>query len=297
MNLDTNGVSISNEILKHGSYYVGYDAQYCGKPYIAKREHLNNEISKMLLKQESNLLIHLNHPCIVQQLAMLDNLKSSVLLMERMHMSLTEFLTSKHSYHDKISILYDAASGLQYIHEKGIIHCDLTADNILLNEKNTAKLADFGRAILCQQNTIFLPETLDHLPPEIFEPYSKARYSTKVDIFSFGCVIIHTVTHDRPIPDFDKYIETSEVGKYIKHSEVERRPFSLKNFKSNCNSAKLHIITLKCLEDHPGHRPTAATVCSTLHKQLAISLPVSFKFGMFNLIFSADYQCFTQCYH
>jgi len=279
VDISSNDVSINTKILKHGSYYVGYEAEYCGKHYMAKKEHPKIENSKKLLKQERKILVHLNHPCIVCQLAMLDNVKSPILLMERMCMSLTEFLTNKHSHHDKISILHDTACGLHYIHEKDIVHCDLTTDNILLTEKNRAKIADFGRSTFSQQNIKYLPETLDHLPPEMFKPYSKVSYSTKVDVFSFGCVIIHTFTQECPTPDF----EISEVGKYKKLSEVDRRSVCLKKFENNCDSVKLHSITLECLQDNPDHRPTAVTLCSLLEKQLAINETNSFKFGMFNI--------------
>ena len=271
-------------MLKYGSYYCGYEAQYCGKQCMAKKEHLNIDISKKLLKRERKILVHLNHPCIVQHLAMYDSLESPILLMERMCMSLSElFLTDKKLHCNKISILQDTAFGLHYIHEKGIIHCDLTADNIMLTENMKAKLIDFGRATFCQQNIKHLPESLDHLPPEVFKPYSKASFSTKVDVFSFGCVIIHTYTQEHPIPDFGKYIETSEVGKYKIYSEAERRSVCLKKFKNNCNSRKLYMITLKCLQDHPDNRPTAAALCSLLEKQLATDAPDSFKFGKFNI--------------
>ena len=255
---------------------------YYGKQYIAKKEHSQNSFSKKLIKHEWKLLAHLNHPHITQQLAVFDKSKSTpVLLMEQMWMSLSEFLTNKHSHHDKISILRDAACGLHHIHEKYIVHCDLTADNILLTENLTAKLADFGRATRSQQIFLkYLPENLDHMPPEIFEPYSKASHSTKVDVFSFGCVIIHTFIEEFPVPDFDKFVETSEVGRYKKYSEVGRRSICLKKFKNNCNSTKLHEIVLKCLQDNPDCRPTAAILLSLLEDQLAAIVPDTYKYGM-----------------
>ena len=262
---------------------MGYEAQYCRKQYIAKKEDSQNSVSKKLMKHEWKLLAHLNHPHITQQLAMLDKSESTpVLLMEQMWMSLTVFVTNKHSHHDKISILRDAACGLHHIHKKDIVHCDLTGDNILLTENLTAKLADFGRATRGQQLFLkYLPENLDHVPPEIFEPYSKASRSTKVDVFSFGCVIIHTFIEECPVPDFDKLVETSEVGRYKKHSEVERRSICLKKFKNNCNSTKLHDIVLKCLQDNPDCRPTAATLLSLLENQLVTIIPDTFKYGTY----------------
>ena len=277
MDINSSNVSISTKILKDGDYYLGYEAQYNGKQYVAKMEHTKIKFSKKLLKQEGKLLVYLKHSCIVQQLAVY-SARSPVLLMEKMWMSLSEFITSKLSHHTKLSsILYDTACGLQYIHEKGIIHCDLTADNILLTEKVTAKLADFGRAGFCQDTIKYLPENSDHLPPEVLKLYPMTSYSTKVDIFSFGCVVIHTYTQEYPTPDVDQYVEAAEAGKYQYHSEIERRSVCLKKFNNNCNSIKLHSMVLRCLQDNPDNRPTATILCALLEKQLSPNL---FNYGM-----------------
>ena len=267
---------------------MSYEAEYCGKQCVAKLMHFNKGNSNSLLKQEMRLYrsIKLDHPHIVKLVHSLDNPESPVLLMERMLISLTEFLVKKQSHHDKISILRDAACGLQYIHEKGIIHGDLTADNILLTENITAKLADFGQATFAQQSIVkyLLPETLDHMPPEILEPYSKASYSTKVDTFSFGCVIIHTFTQEQPVPDFHKYVKISGVEKYKRHSEVERRSVCLNKFKNKVNTIKLLDIVFSCLQDDPDLRPTAASLLSLFEEQLAVYVASSFKYGMLNAV-------------
>ena len=246
---------------------------------MAKKELVENKISKKLLKREHKFVIHLDHPCIVQQLAMLDATRSPVLLMERMWMSLTEFLATKHSHHNKISILHDTACGLHYIHEKGIIHCDLTADSIMLTDNVAAKLSDFGRATFYQENTDKrLPENCDYVPPEILESYSKTNCSTKVDVFSFGCVAIHTFTQEQPVTDFDKFTEAS-AGRYIKYSEIDRRSVCLKKLKNNSNSTQMHDIILQCLQDNPEDRPTASSLLSFL-KILKAIVPNYFKYGM-----------------
>ena len=260
-----------------------YDTKYSEEQCIAKAKHLDVDNSRFLLNQEKTFLLSLKHQCVVRLLATSGNPTSPILLMERMWMSLAEFLTNKHSDHNKISILHDVACGLHYIHEKDIIHCDLTADNILLTDNITAKLANFGRAMFCQQSMKCFPETSDYLPPEIFEPYSKASCSTKVDVFSFGCLVIHTFTEQHPIPDFDKYVMTYEVGKYKRHSEIERRSVCLKKFNNNCKCITLQDIVLKCLQDDRDYRPTAVTLFSLLDKLPTANVPHSFKLGMFNI--------------
>ena len=260
---------------------MGYEAQYCGKHCMAKK--LNYDKGDTLLKQEMRLykLLKLDHPHVVQLFHSLDDPESLILLMERIWMSLTDFLANKQSNYDKFKILRDVACGLQYIHEKGIIHCDLTSDNIWLTEKSTAKLANFGQAAFAQQSIIrYLPETLDHMPPEVFEFYSKASYSPKVDIFSFGCVVIHTFTQEHPVPDFDKHVEISEVRKCKVYSEVERRSGCLKKFINKVNTVKLFDIVFSCLQDDPDCRPTAASLLSLFEQQLAVYVANSYRYSM-----------------
>ena len=54
-------------------------------------------------------------------------------------------------------------------------------------------------------------------------------------------------------------------------------------FKNNSESIELYDILLKCLQDNPDDRPTAATVLSLLEKQMTTDVPNSFKYGMFNV--------------
>ena len=265
--------------MKYGSYYVLYDAKYYGKQCVAKKEHTEaKEYSERLLKQEKKVIDHLkNHPCIVQPLVRPVN-PSSVLLMESMWMNLTDFITNKQFYHNEVPILQDVAYGLNYIHNQGIIHCNLTGNSILLTEKLRAKLSDFGKAIFYRQKVVnTLPLTadiLDYMPPEILKPIPS--YSTKVDVFSFGCVVIHTITQEPPIPDCDKFVETYEAGQYKMYSEIDRRSIIIKKLINDCN-VEFHDVVLRCLQDSPDKRPTAEALSQLLKKKEI----TSFKYGMF----------------
>ena len=267
---DASDISISTKILKYGSYYVVHDAQYEGKQCITKLEHSKTVNSKKLLKQERKVLVTLNHSCIIQLLDKQCNPKSPELFMEKLWISLTDSLASKKIHYDKITILQDVANGLSYIHEKGIIHCNLTGNSILLTDKGRAKISDFGRAFFYQSSFVssspVIVENLDYMPPEVLIPIP--IYSTKLDTFSFGCVIIYTVTQEPPMPDCDRFVKTSEVGKYKIYSEIDRRSVVLKKLKKDCRGMKLHDIVLKCLQDNPDNRPTAEALYLLLKKQI-----------------------------
>lgn len=195
-----------------------------------------------------------------------DNPESPVILMERMSMNLTKFLVNERSFQDKVTILHDVACGLCYIHSRSIIHCDLTCSNILLINNINAKIADFGQAVTYDPNSdVSLPinpGNVYHMPPEASK--LNPQYSPKLDVFSFGCVTIHAVLQEFPIPDYDKCVETSEIGKYQILSEVNRRSVMINKLKHDLDGTRLHKIVVKCLQDHPDDRPTATELCLQL---------------------------------
>ena len=239
-----------------------YAAQYHGKEFVAKIAYSEKNHQRSL-REEYKLLVILRHPCIIQLIGIFFTQDDSpALLMERMQMSLTEYLVKKRPFRDKVTILHDVTCGLCYIHSKNIIHCDLTGNNILLVNNTNARIADFGQAVTYNPNSNDKlptnPGNVHHMPPEALQH----QYSTKLDIFSFGCVIIHTVTQEFPIPD--RYIKTPNVGSYKKLSEVDRRSVLIQKLKHYPDSAQLHKMVVECLQDDPDNRPTAAV----LHVQL-----------------------------
>ena len=198
------------------------------------------------------------------------------LVMEKMDCSLKQYLESKGpdavSLQTKMSILHDVSLGLQYLHAQDIIHRDLSSNNVLLDKKLVAKIADLGVAKVLDQNhaksATQAPGTVVFMPPEAlsFNP----RYGKPVDVFSFGCVTIHAMTHTWPIPRDEAY--TDEItGRKIAFTEVERRNHYLESIEE---PVKLKELILNCLQDLPKNRPSINDICKTLG-QLQPDLKVS----------------------
>ena len=218
--------------------------------------------------KEINLLRELKHPNIVQFLGLYYRQSSPVpiMVMEKLECSLTKLLDTykKGSIpeYKAYSILSNVLRGLVYLHEvKQIAHRDLSSNNILVTSYLCAKIADLGSARVLnkpggwntalQQLTI-QPGTQDFMPPEALE--DPPQYDLSVDVFSFGCVTIHLITHQWPRP-----IGQTSKGKVI--SEFERR----KNFIDRMGYAHpLLSVVEGCLQDAANGRPNSKQVLEHL---------------------------------
>jgi len=98
------------------------------------------------------------------------------------------------------------ARGLNYIHERKIIHRDLKSLNILLSKKGVPKIADFGLAKIRTEFSSYMTRDVGSLlwsAPEILA--GQEKYDEKVDIYAFGIVLWEIVSGNIPYKgqDFD----------------------------------------------------------------------------------------------
>nr|XP_043612100.1 L-type lectin-domain containing receptor kinase VIII.1-like [Erigeron canadensis] len=100
-------------------------------------------------------------------------------------------------------ILMGVASALAYLHhecENQVIHRDVKASNIMLDEGFNAKLGDFGLAREIDKNKSPDPTvaagTMGYLAPEYL---LTGRASEKTDVYSFGAVVLEVASGRRPI--------------------------------------------------------------------------------------------------
>ncbi|CAG8597089.1 17599_t:CDS:10, partial [Acaulospora morrowiae] len=95
--------------------------------------------------------------------------------------------------------------GLEYLHEKSILHRDIKADNILVDEEGCCKISDFGISKKYEHgyghdyNSMSLKGTIFWMAPEVFTN----NYSVKMDIWSLGCVVLEMFAGERPWSDLE----------------------------------------------------------------------------------------------
>ena len=199
--------------------------------------------------------------------------------MEYMTTNLESFLEVSHSIpvSVKISILYDVAQGLAYLHNHNppVIHRDLTATNILLNSSLLAKITDFGNSRLVDVTPDQLaktmtraPGTLAYLPPEALNP--KPKYDAKLDSFSYGHLALYTMAQVFPMPSAPTFLDP-ETNTVIGRSEVERREQFLQSMETLesgdstvCDSIK-RLIT-DCLCNDPTKRPFSLQILRSMQQ-------------------------------
>uniref|UniRef100_A0A803QVV2 Protein kinase domain-containing protein n=2 Tax=Cannabis sativa TaxID=3483 RepID=A0A803QVV2_CANSA len=104
------------------------------------------------------------------------------------------------SWEERLHIALDAAQGLEYLHsgcKPAIVHRDVKAANILLNENFQAKIADFGLSKFFPTDGGTHVSTIPAGTPGYLDPeyYMTHRLVEKSDVYSFGVVLLEIITN------------------------------------------------------------------------------------------------------
>lgn len=178
------------------------------------------------------------------------------------------------SWKTRLRIAIDVANGLQYIHEHTrprVVHKDIKTSNILLDTNMRAKIANFGLAKSgCNAITMHIVGTQGYIAPEYL---TDGVVSTRMDVFSFGVVLLELISGKEAI-DGNGNVLWASADKVLEGNEEDRAK-KLKGwvdksfFEETCSMESLmNVMTLAiaCLNKDPSKRPGMVDIVYALCK-------------------------------
>ncbi len=249
---------VIGQVRAQGSYGTVHSGELDGSPVVVKKLHHvllqapdNDKLMSDFYK-ECRILSTIRHANVVRFIGAYwdQEAKEPLLVMEAAKENLKEFLERNKAHlcvEKQLAISSSMAEGLKFLHERAepIIHRDLKPENVLVWEDGTVKIGDFGQSKLLDQPQSYMkttqPGTVVYMPPEALKKNS--RYTSKVDVFSLGAVMLDICTQSPPSAWLDG------IGTV---PEVERRKDDLALLE---DTHPLKPLIIWCLQDNHESRP------------------------------------------
>ena len=241
-------IELTGPELGRGAWATVSVAKFRGAQVAVKRIH-NQLVSRHnihLFRREMNMAAKLRHPNLVQFIgATVEG--DMMIVMEFMTTSLRRQLQSEEYFMPKLvkSLSLDVARALSYLHQMKpdpIVHRDISSANVLLEpllppKTWRAKVTDYGSVNLVRQLNTENPGGPAYAAPEANNPRLQ---SPKMDIYSFGALVLEMLTGHLPSPE-----DRPELLCQVHHEQLLR-------------------LIRRCLSERIEDRPSASVIISEL---------------------------------
>ncbi|KAG7385454.1 hypothetical protein PHYPSEUDO_001490 [Phytophthora pseudosyringae] len=206
---------------------------WLGSPVEVKMKYDTNVV------EELDRWSKVNHPHVVKLFGVCCEEKVPLFVYERpAHESLLEYRknsTEKDVLTEMWSKLYEAGLGLEYLHDKGIIHGDIRCDSIAVAKSGAAKWRNLGFEKTTYDDRVpwTAPEVLSGLQP-----------SFEADIFAFGMTVVEAIVNGDP---WGSHYTIQSIPNAIQSGKLPDKPLEM-------TSRQWQLIERMCcykLEDRP----------------------------------------------
>jgi serine/threonine protein kinase len=163
-----------------------------------------------------------------------------------------------------------AALGLAYAHEEGLIHRDVKPANILVTPESVAKVSDVGLAgfaadLVDDPRAGKIVGTPDFISPEQYS--TPLQVNPASDVYSLGCTLYYAVTGKAPFPGGDT---ASKIRRHL-----EATPLHPRNFNPNLSEEFVDIIADMMEKDPRKRIQTMTEVAARLEVWVTSDVPIA----------------------
>lgn len=297
--------------LGYGSGAIVYQCEGLGEPMAAKVLHPfwldagrcseEERVDRMRkFGAEFKRLSALRHPNIAQLYGLAKVHGQPAIVLELLGPTLEICATGEDRLDDAalLGYLADVGSGVNYLHDCGLIHRDLTLQNVLItlsgdrakitdvnvsrrfreNDRQSISAAEAARAAWMSD----CPGTVHYMAPEAFTGKQYSKYDKSMDMFSFGVLALSVLTGHPP--DYASIFEPRKEridGCTWAVTELVRRKKDLDRLAEN---HPLKPFIHRCLSNDPLKRPSAAEARSVFMKSTQEAHQVSTVIYLFSQI-------------
>ena len=201
------GKYIITDILGRGAFAIVYNGYHTdlNRPVAIKMLRHDMAINPEFLgnfRKEAQTIANLNHDNIVKVFDIEERFRTIFIIMERLEGKTLRELIDDVGWlpvPEALNVLLQVCRGIQYAHEKAIVHQDVKPGNIFILPDGKVKILDFGLACPCGSENP-LAGTPFYMSPEQVECLP---VDERADIFALGLTAFEMVSGRRPFDETD----------------------------------------------------------------------------------------------
>ncbi|KAG0700572.1 kinase-like domain-containing protein [Suillus ampliporus] len=179
--------------------------------------------------------------------------------------NLISFLRGRHNTlrrRERLRLLQDIASALQYLHAIAVVHGDLTGSNILVDSHGRAFVTDVGISMMLDDIAESEPSrqgAIRWTAPELANGTENRLPTSKSDVWSFGCNMIHVLSGQEP---WSAIRADTRILARLYHQHVPPFPQDISEQDS--------YFLQQCFSPRPADRPSADQILAFVREESGV---------------------------